>query len=411
VYYDTLSFIIHLTPEQLQDFKALSTSGFSAFDYEMAREKTTFQNRLGSYYAKLSMRHISFGRNEHSEMVRRRSHLTHAVRIEYSAHKWTIGVNGVKGFELTDKRNFSGLRLALQKIGVKWNPSSIQVDRVDVGRLYKVSNGTTGQLWDKIGRMDAPRRNPTVRRGEVEIKKDRYTEGSTVHASGGIDWGSKQWVYEKIYDKFAEQFEHRRDLPKELRQVRPQMEQFVPNFENGSKKFDSTKYLEYLENVIRYECEFKQKWLRDHDIRTLQDLIDAEEKKVYRVYFDRAGDPIIKKKIISSDFLKREGIRMMQLPQKDSVSPAMALKRYPALYITWLEIMKKGKAEVLAEAKLDDVRKSQELGRSISSSEKYLYQKIKKIRNLGVPFVLPSDSEELRIIYNTDTSWGLTEVA
>lgn len=302
---DTIRARVNITSEQYYSLteasKTKSTKAMQFFDFEEETGKERFQTRLGSYYAGLSI----FYNYDH-------------VDIEYSAHKWTKGVNGIPGIALNDRQNFAPLRLALKEIGLKYNENEILLRRIDIGSLFRLPPLVESSLWSSVSRMHFPRRKATT-----------YPTA--------ITWGTKNTnTYEKIYSKLSEQLSHKGTLPRH--------EQIL-------------EYLEHLQGVIRYECEFKPKILTSLGIETIKDYLKKHE-------------------LIKGEFMKREENKIQQLPlgKGNSNSIEKALSRYAGLYKFWCEVMSLGHDVVKARYEAQN-----NLGR--------FWARRKKLRDMGVPFI------------------------
>lgn len=269
MWFDTMRFRIEITPDEYQKVLAHSSQGYVRFDFVDGTEAERYQTRFGSYYAGMA---VIFN--------------LHHVDIEYSAHKWTMGVNGIPGIQITKRQNFAPLRMALQKIGLKYDETKIEVRRVDIGSLFRLDPLAEQMLWASAGRMHFPRRQATC-------------------FPTAITWGTKNSItYEKIYSKLPEQLKHKSILPNDSRIV---------------------EYLENLKGVIRYECEFKPKALQGMGIKTIKDLREKMEQ-------------------LKIEFSEREQNKINQLPfgKMSSNRVEEVLSRTPGLFKFWTELMSFG---------------------------------------------------------------------
>lgn len=301
MWFDTMRFRIEINEEQFERVVQFATKLYNFVDIEDGTNKERYTTRLGSWYAGL---HIFY--------------TFHYIDVEYSAHKWTKGVNGIAGIELSDRQNYAPLRWALQKIGIEYNESKIEVRRVDVGSLFRLSPLSEQGLWASVGRMHFPRRTASI-------------WGSS------IAWGtSNTLTYEKIYSKLPEQLKHKSTLPTSPR---------IP------------EYFDYLRGVIRYECEFRTKWLTNNNIKTIADLRNNMET-------------------LKLQFAKKENEKIEQLPfnKGKSINVEQALSRHPGLFKFWTEIMTYGHDIIKVRYEAQN-----NLGR--------FWARRKKLRDMNIPFM------------------------
>lgn len=266
---DTIRFRIEINEEQYKKVLAHSSQGYVRFDFVDGTEIERFQTRFGSFYAGMA---VIFS--------------MHHVDIEYSCHKWTKGVNGIPGIPCESRQNFAPLRFALAKIGLKYDETTIEVRRVDIGSLFRLDPLAEQMLWASSGRMHFPRRSATC-------------------FPTSITWGTKNSItYEKIYSKLPEQLKHKSILP-----IDPRI----------------NEYLESLIGVIRYECEFKPKALQGMKIKTIADMRRNMEQ-------------------LKLEFSEREQNKINQLPfgKMSSKRVEEVLSRTPGLFKFWTEVMSYG---------------------------------------------------------------------
>lgn len=298
---DTIRARIPLLDGEFQKVASKANQGFHRFDFEDGTDTEKLRTRLGSYYAGL-MIHYNYNH----------------VDIEYSCHKWTKGVNGIAGISPYSRSNYTPLRLALQKIGLKYDESKIEIRRLDIGSLFRLDPLAETHLWSSVSRMHFPKRTATI-----------YPTS--------ITWGTKNTqTYDKVYSKLPEQLRHKDSLPKDPR---------------------TNDYLESLKGVIRFEVEFRKKYLSQIDIITLKDL----RKNMNQV--------IMK-------FAEREDSKVLQLPlaKTKSASVQDMLSSKVGLLKFWQEIMRDGHKFVLEQYKA-------------KNNEGRFYTRIKQLKALNIPFV------------------------